>query len=205
MQFLFLSLCCSFENRLQLNPLYTDTLFHCYIFHKSICRFRGVRSILSLPFYFWWKILLANPVDADQTSLYVASDLGLRCLPITLYGFPCKNGLSPATKGCMQSGNKSSFRFLLVFTCNTLSPTATVLDFIWIHCNWCWVWRLYVPLSVIPFDYIGRIRLGVTGYTILSEKHLLWEKYRKRCFALRIVGQETLSAALFLAGKSASC
>ena len=51
---------------------------------KSVCRFRGVRSILSLLFYFRWKILLANNVDPDQTSHYVASDIGLHCLHMTL-------------------------------------------------------------------------------------------------------------------------
>ena len=39
------------------------------------------------------EILLANTVDPDQTPHYVASDLGLHCSPITLYGFPGKNGL----------------------------------------------------------------------------------------------------------------
>ena len=39
------------------------------------------------------EILLANTVEPDQTPHYVASDLGLHCLPITLYGFPGKNGL----------------------------------------------------------------------------------------------------------------
>ena len=33
---------------------------------------------------FLWKILLANNVDSDQTPRYVASDLGLHCLPMTL-------------------------------------------------------------------------------------------------------------------------
>ena len=32
-------------------------------------------------------------IDPDQTSHYVASDLGLHCLPMTLLGFPGKNGL----------------------------------------------------------------------------------------------------------------
>ena len=35
-------------------------------------------------FYFWWKILFANNVDPDQMPHYVASDLGLHCLPVTL-------------------------------------------------------------------------------------------------------------------------
>ena len=37
------------------------------------------------------KVLLANTVDPDQTPLYVASDLGLHCLPMTL--LPGKNVL----------------------------------------------------------------------------------------------------------------
>ena len=51
---------------------------------ESICHFRGVWSILSLLFYFLWKILLANTVDPDQMPDYVASDLGLHCLFMTL-------------------------------------------------------------------------------------------------------------------------
>ena len=35
-----------------LNPLDTSGLFHCYMLDESICYFRGVRSILSLLFYF---------------------------------------------------------------------------------------------------------------------------------------------------------
>ena len=34
------------------NPLYTGRLFRCYMLDKSICHFRGVRSISSLLFYF---------------------------------------------------------------------------------------------------------------------------------------------------------
>ena len=59
-----------------------------FIFH-----FRAVRSILSLLFFFCWKILLANNVDPDQMPHYVASDLGLHCLPMSFYGFPGKYGL----------------------------------------------------------------------------------------------------------------
>ena len=51
---------------------------------ESICHFRGVGFILSLLVYFWWKFLLANTVDPDQTPHNVASDLGLHCLPMTL-------------------------------------------------------------------------------------------------------------------------
>ena len=49
--------------------------------------FRGVRSVLSLLFYFRWKILLANNVDPDQMP-HVASDLGLHCFFITFYRIP---------------------------------------------------------------------------------------------------------------------
>ena len=38
-------------------------------------------------------ILLANSVDPDQMPHYVASDLGLHCLPIPFYGVPGKNWL----------------------------------------------------------------------------------------------------------------
>ena len=67
-----------------LNPLYTNGHIHCYMLDESICYFRGVVSILSPLFYFRWKILLANNVDPDQMPHYVASDLGLHCLPMTL-------------------------------------------------------------------------------------------------------------------------
>ena len=54
---------------------------------KTICHFRGVRSILSLLFYFRSKIMSANSVDPDQMPHYLASDLGLQCLPMTFMGF----------------------------------------------------------------------------------------------------------------------
>ena len=57
---------------------------------ESVCHFRGVRSILSLLFYFDGN---ANAEDADQMPPDVASDLGLHCLPVTLYGLQGKNGL----------------------------------------------------------------------------------------------------------------
>ena len=52
----------------ELNPLYTSGsgLLHWYMLVKSICHFRGIWAILSLLFYFWWKILLTNNVDPDQ-------------------------------------------------------------------------------------------------------------------------------------------
>ena len=69
---------------MQINPLYTGGLFHCYKLDKSICHFRGVGSIFVAFLLFSMEILLANNVDPDQTPHYVASDLGLHCLPLTL-------------------------------------------------------------------------------------------------------------------------
>ena len=66
------------------NPLHDGGLFRCDLLDESICHFRGVGCILLLLFYFWWKILLANNVDPDQMPHYVASDQGLRCLPMML-------------------------------------------------------------------------------------------------------------------------
>ena len=81
---------------------------------ESICHFRCVGSILSLLFYFFsigsilsllfymyfrLNILLANNVGPDQMPHYVASDLGLHCLPITVYWFPGKHGLRLNYKG----------------------------------------------------------------------------------------------------------
>ena len=82
----------------KVKPLYTVGLFHCYMLDESICHFRGVRSILLLLFHFFlWKVLLAKIVDPNQMPNYVASDLALHCLPMTLYGFPGKNGLTYGT------------------------------------------------------------------------------------------------------------
>ena len=67
-----------------INPLYTGGLFNCYMLDESIRHFNGTGSILSVLFYFRWKILLANDVYPDQMPHHVASDLGLQCLPMTL-------------------------------------------------------------------------------------------------------------------------
>ena len=83
-----------YQNRqVHFNTLYAGGLFHCFTLDESILQFRDVGSSLSLLFYFWWKILLANNVDPDQTPHHVASDLSLHCLPATLYGSPGKNGI----------------------------------------------------------------------------------------------------------------
>ena len=78
------------------NPLYTGRLFHCYMLEESICHFRGVRSTLSLLFYFWRKILLSNTVDPIQKPHYFTSDLDLHICLFTAYRFSSKNGLIDA-------------------------------------------------------------------------------------------------------------
>ena len=71
----------------------SKTFTHCILVDSStyIC-WTSPFVILGV-FFRFYSILLANTVDPDQTPHYVASDLGLHCLPITLYGFPGKNGL----------------------------------------------------------------------------------------------------------------
>ena len=51
---------------------------------KSICHFRGVRSVLLLLVYFFMENHVRKNVDPDQMPHYVTSDLGLHCLPMTL-------------------------------------------------------------------------------------------------------------------------
>ena len=53
------------------------------MFHEIMCQFRvsGLFVAFSL---FLMENLLANNVDPDQMPHYVASDLGLHCLPMTL-------------------------------------------------------------------------------------------------------------------------
>ena len=65
---------------MNLNLLHTGGIFHCYMLDKSIYHFRGVGSFLSLSL-FLWKILCH--IMWRQTPYYVASDLGLHCLPMT--------------------------------------------------------------------------------------------------------------------------
>ena len=73
-----------YQNGSSLNPVYTGGLFHCYMLDEFICHFRSVGSVVLFLFYLLWKILLAKDVDPDQMPHYVASDLGLHCLPMTL-------------------------------------------------------------------------------------------------------------------------
>ena len=48
---------------------------------KSISSFRGVWCTFLFLLYFWYKFLLSNSVDPDQTPHSAASDLCLHCLP----------------------------------------------------------------------------------------------------------------------------
>ena len=55
-----------------------------YILGESMCHF-GVSGLFGRSYFILMEqILLAKSVDPDQTSHYVASDLGLHCLPMTL-------------------------------------------------------------------------------------------------------------------------
>ena len=53
-----------------------------------------ILGVLGLFFHFYstflWRVLLANNVDPDQMPHYVASDLGLHCLLMTLLGISRK-------------------------------------------------------------------------------------------------------------------
>ena len=68
--------------KVKFNPLCTGRLFHCYTLGESIFHFNGVGSILFILF-----LDKKNNVDPDQTPQYVASDLDLHCLPLTLLRF----------------------------------------------------------------------------------------------------------------------
>ena len=59
---------------------------------ESNCHFRGV-GLFCYVYSIFHKILLANTVDPDQTPYYVASDLGLLCLPVNPLRVPIKNWL----------------------------------------------------------------------------------------------------------------
>ena len=82
------------DEPIHFNPLYTGGLFHYYMLDESIFHIRVNGSILSFLLYFWWKILLANTVDPDQTPHHVASDMDLDCLPIhdSFTGFQVRMG-----------------------------------------------------------------------------------------------------------------
>ena len=80
---------------------------------------------MSLSLYFWWKIQLANNVDPDQMPHYVASDLGLHCLP-TLYGFPGKYECTPILY-CHFVQRKTAFMTSCLLPCLTTLPKTGLL------------------------------------------------------------------------------
>ena len=68
----------------QCNPLYTGRLFQCYTLDESIYLFMVCWVYFVTFILFLMKIILVNNVDPDQMPHYVASDLSLHCLPMTL-------------------------------------------------------------------------------------------------------------------------
>ena len=64
-----------------LNLYLPNGLSHPYQLDESILHLRGVWCNFSFLSYFWWKFMLANSVDLDQTPRSAATDLGLHCLP----------------------------------------------------------------------------------------------------------------------------
>ena len=65
--------------------MYTGKPFHCYILDECICHFR----------VFYWVYCFAFILFLMEK--YVVSDLGLHCLPKTLFGFPGKKRLKERT------------------------------------------------------------------------------------------------------------
>ena len=65
------------------------TLIHYILVDSStvlcwMCPFVILRDVGPILFYFFKEILLANNVDPDQMPHYVAFDLGVHCMPMTL-------------------------------------------------------------------------------------------------------------------------
>ena len=68
--------------------------------------------------------MLASYVDPDQKLHYLASDLGLYCLPMTLLRAPCKSGIRfkcfhlgfylSGERGQSESGRVVSIHFLVL-------------------------------------------------------------------------------------------
>ena len=89
----------------------SSTVIICWI--SPIVSLRVSGSILLLLFYFDGN-LSANNVDPGQKPHYVASDLGLHRLPMTLLQAPCKNGLTlkAPNKNCSRQHFNSFFFYL---------------------------------------------------------------------------------------------
>ena len=58
-------------------------LSHCYQLDESIYILRGVRSIFSFLFHFSMKFMSTNRIAPDGTPHFVASHLGIFCLPMS--------------------------------------------------------------------------------------------------------------------------
>ena len=64
--------------------MYTGGLFHCYMLDESICILGVSVHFLILILFLMENHVLSINVDPDQMPHYLASDLGLHCLPMTL-------------------------------------------------------------------------------------------------------------------------
>ena len=61
----------------------TNGFSHRYTLDESIFSFRGIKSIFSILFNFFMKIMSANRIAPDGTPRFAASHLGLFCLPMS--------------------------------------------------------------------------------------------------------------------------
>ena len=74
---------------LLMNSIYVEWTVLSPLFGPVHCLYQGVWLVLLLLLYFIEiSVFNANSVNLDQTPHVAASDLGLHCLPITLWEFP---------------------------------------------------------------------------------------------------------------------
>ena len=66
-----------------INPLVTNGLSHPYHLNKSTLILKGIRSNLSFLFPFFDEIHVSKQNRSDGTPRFVASHLGLFCLPMS--------------------------------------------------------------------------------------------------------------------------
>ena len=69
-----------------INPFMSNGFFYLQSSDQSISSIRGVWLVLSLliPCFIEIPAFNANSVDPDQTPHFATSDLGLKCLPMSL-------------------------------------------------------------------------------------------------------------------------
>ena len=65
------------------NPSVLNGISHPYHLGESTSIFRGNRSDFSFLFHFSMKFMLANIIACNGTPYFVASHLGLLCLPMS--------------------------------------------------------------------------------------------------------------------------